>query len=696
MYTARGQRGPLSSSAVWGLSLGLLCGAELGCSNDPQSLINTPDPTGNAGAATDTGAGGSAGDKAQTGGADAGMNAAGGNDQGSPDASTAHDPSNPDPSGTDPFATPPVLRGAVSLSDSDLANQALAVLTNTCSNCHQLGRPTLTQWAEYTRSFTTACLTDPDLKDQAAADALMACIRTHANAPASPFKPQDFGIYAAAARLPWFSFIFHHASGVTDPDAAAASFIGQAGMPVSGQPLTQDQFDIVAEWFARSLPNLGDLVPADSGEACVPGLLPELNTYIDGMATAGWRAKNAQVPLLMYGCASGQSGSACLSSLPRAGDSSVSFSAGWEMPGTQLRILHDNTASHTTYWSRSSADGRFIGSGLRDASDPTIAGQFVDLQGAGKTIIGDFAYDATFFPDNSGFLVQRGGYDDGSDKGPSDGTAKSAAQAVVCPQSVIESDPNEVVGDEPGCSLIDGTFGLYQQPGKAVDGSDYWVVFGSYQSDNGGFGPTLEDPAAAFDAQSSVTLTPMLNQGNAFVAGGGSKIVTPHQGDPVLSPSGGLLVTRAKGAEVTNGNVIRAEQAGYALYRVSASGTAGNETATLHDVGRVCLQGSKATISYDERWMVFHHYVGAADATALGFSGPNDPGFADYLTSGSSNLYLVDLTTGTSQRITNMQPGQYALFPHFRSDGWIYFVVRTLDDNEYFAASDAALVSEAH
>jgi hypothetical protein len=688
---APSSRAGLSSCPVWALSLGLLCSVELGCSGSPQSLLITPPPTGNAGTHA-TGAGGSAGDKAQSGGSDAGLNAAGGNDQGRPDASTHPDPPDPNPDpNADPFASPPALRDAVPLNDSELANQALAILTNTCGGCHQLGRPTLTEWAQDTKSFATACLADPDLENQAAVDTLMGCVRSHSNVPASPFKPDDFGIYAAAARLPWFSFLFQHAAGTTDPNAAIASFIGQAGMPLSGQPLTQDQFDIVAEWFARNLPNLSDLVPADPGETCTPGLLPELNTYLDSMATAGWRAKNAEVPLLMYGCASGQSGSQCLSSLPRAADQS--FGTGWELSGTQIRILHDNSASHSTYWSRSSADGRFIGSGLRDATDSNVAGQFVDLQ-SNQTLLGDFAYDATFFPDNSGFLVQRGGYDDGSDNGPSDGTAKSAAEAVVCPQSVIESDPPEVHGTEPGCTLIDATFGLYQQPGKAVDGGDYWVVFGSYQSDNGGFGPTLEDPQAAFDTQSSVTLVPMVNQGNGFVAGSGSKTVTPHQGDPVLSPSGGLLVTRTKGAERNDGNVVHADQSGYALYRVSTSGSGVNESATLHDVGRVCLQGSKATLSYDERWMVFHHYVVEADATALGFASANDPGFADYLQSGASNLYLVDLRTGTSKRITNMKPGQYALFPHFRSDGWIYFVVRTLGDSEYFAASDAALVSE--
>jgi hypothetical protein len=107
------------------------------------------------------------------------------------------------------------------------------------------------------------------------------------------------------------------------------------------------------------------------------------------------------------------------------------------------------------------------------------------------------------------------------------------------------------------------------------------------------------------------------------------------------------------------------------------------------------VNGSKPVLSYDERWMVYHHYVTAADAAELGFASASDPGFQAYAQSGASNIYLVDLLSGEGQRITDMKPGQYALFPHFRSDGWIYFVVRTLDTQEYFAASDAALVRES-
>ena len=42
-----------------------------------------------------------------------------------------------------------------------------------------------------------------------------------------------------------------------------------------------------------------------------------------------------------------------------------------------------------------------------------------------------------------------------------------------------------------------------------------------------------------------------------------------------------------------------------------------------------------------------------------------------------------------------MAPGQYALFPHFRSDGWVYYEVRIPGrGGEVVAATNAALLLE--
>jgi hypothetical protein len=676
-----------------------MCGALLalaaGCADHSNALLQPP-PEGNPGVDPDAADPASNTDPATSNLPSKSTDPVTGTDPNTPPVNPDQ-PNNPDNLGNDPevWGTTPPLRDTLALSDTELADQALTLLGSHCSSCHTLGRPTLTHWAQLTREFATDCLANTELSDQAAVDAMRACFSARAgNAAASP---ENFGVYAAAARLPWFSFLFQHT-----PDGASAqsAFLRNVAMPVAGQPLTQAEFDLVAEWFARRLPGLFDLVPAGSGEDCVPGvapsLAPSLNSYLDQMEVSGWRAKNAQVPLLMYGCSDSQAGSACLSTLPRASDEP--YSAGWgSLLGTQIRILHDNSASVSNYWSRSSADGRYIGSGLNVPSGD-YGGQIIDLQQDSVTLA-DFAYDATFFPDNSGFLMQQVVNDETGDPGaPTDGSASSSGVALLCSQSVLASTPGPITGTEPECTLAQGKFGLYQQTAKSVDGSDYWVVHGSYEGDNGGFSPVLEEPWAAFGDQSTTTLTPLVNQGNGFETGTAAQVVTPNMGDPMLSPSGGLLVLRVKGPEYASsdaeGNpVATAAQSGYALFSIDKSN--GSSTAALHDLGRVCLTGGKATFSYDERWLVFHHYVLPSDAVALGFSGPDDPGFAQYQSQGSSNLMLVDLRTGTTQRLTTMQPGQYALFPHFRSDGWIYFVVRTLNGEEYYAASDAALVAEA-
>ena len=61
------------------------------------------------------------------------------------------------------------------------------------------------------------------------------------------------------------------------------------------------------------------------------------------------------------------------------------------------------------------------------------------------------------------------------------------------------------------------------------------------------------------------------------------------------------------------------------------------------------------------------------------------------LQKGSSNIIIVDMVTGARTRITTMKAGQYALYPHLRSDGWFYFLVRDNTNKEFAVASDAAL-----
>jgi hypothetical protein len=141
------------------------------------------------------------------------------------------------------------------------------------------------------------------------------------------------------------------------------------------------------------------------------------------------------------------------------------------------------------------------------------------------------------------------------------------------------------------------------------------------------------------------------------------------------------------------GNPTTQQQLGFVVRRVDAVPTETGYAITAPEVARYCVRGGKPAVSFDERFLVYHHYVEAADWAELGFASADDPAFVDLRTRGAANLYVLDMVTGATQRVTRMGAGQYALFPHVRSDGWIYFLVRDSNTGkEYAMASDAKLV----
>ena len=144
-----------------------------------------------------------------------------------------------------------------------------------------------------------------------------------------------------------------------------------------------------------------------------------------------------------------------------------------------------------------------------------------------------------------------------------------------------------------------------------------------------------------------------------------------------------------------SGSVIKEQPSTYFAGPFDIAAADANGNVKLFGTGEVivgAIVGGKPGFSYDERWIVYHHYVEADDWQSLGYASATDPAFVALRNGGAANLFLLDLTTGVEKRITTMGPGQYALFPHFRSDGWIYAIVR---DNargvEDMIASDAAL-----
>jgi hypothetical protein len=253
------------------------------------------------------------------------------------------------------------------------------------------------------------------------------------------------------------------------------------------------------------------------------------------------------------------------------------------------------------------------------------------------------SYDPGWFPDNSGFIYQGGG------KG-----------TQICSVSVLANNPIAVNYDDPAC--VKGTgINLYQHVARGLNGGDYFIINSQFTSDSGKTSTT--DPRAAFNAYSAMKFTPMIFTGQTYEQLKQVSVDSPFEGDSVLSPSGRMVISRIAGPEGVS--------LGYRLRRVVTEKFQDSYIIKVDQdqaLATFCFSGAKANISYDERFFVTHHHDGA-----------------------KSNIILVDLTTGLSYDITNMPDGSRALFPHFRSDGWFYFLVRS-GEEEFIIASDYALI----
>ncbi len=582
------------------------------------------------------------------------------------------DPDAPPP--PDAPAVAPPFRNPVALPDNELAQSALQILganvpnasTTSCSECHSLTRQQLRHWRVLSDTAMSACLTDLSVSSPGSAQSMIDCVRAMPSTPGSDFLARKLGIYTTATHLPWFDFTARYAYGPSTGPMVAAELIGTAGMPRGGGaavPLTQAQFDVVAEWFVRGLPGLEATLPQDPAPStCAQAVSVEVATHVGAMTTQGWRALNRTSMMAMFGCGAATDPRLCLASVPLG--SAQPYGAGWDLPGRgRLRVLADVT-HRSSYWTRSSPDGRFVGHGVED-----IPGSYViDLQRGGMLVPVAAAFDPNWFPDNSGFVFQGGSRN-------------------TCAQSVLTSNPTQVTMTEPQCTNL-SAIGLYEHVG-AIAGGDHFAIDSRFVSDDGGHGPTLHDPYASFGSTARLGFIPLVYDGTKFTAKPQISLATPFEGDSVLSPSARLVVSRVAGP----GDV----QLGFVLRKVVATPAGSSYAIAAPEIARYCVSGGKPGFSYDERWMVYHHYITPtnADAVELGFANAMDPGFQPYKTQGAANLYLLELATGATVRITNMRPGQYALFPHFRSDGWIYAAVRdTMANHEYMVASDAALIAE--
>jgi hypothetical protein len=445
--------------------------------------------------------------------------------------------------------------------------------------------------------------------------------------------------------------------GVTDAgvDSASPTDVTRTDAGATDAPATTDTPSSSRD--VQAVPN--DIPAGQCGS-----ISADVAAHVAAMSTGGWAALNRSHGMMMYGCAGAARPQDCLATVPVADDTNIGGNRS-AIAAAHLRVLYSAT-TRSNFWTRSSADGRFVGRGIyvHDLS------RDVEMRATGAM------YDPAFFPDNSGFIYQPNGR--------------------MCPMSALTTGtPSAVAVTGAGSPCAGSAVGLYQHLAASLDGSDFWATSaGNAAWDDGGHTRTLTETARneRWTATAQTTLSLMANTGAGFTAIGNRSVTTPLQGDAVISPSSQLLVTRF----VDEAGAYQ----GYVLHRLDATHTGSAIMASTREIARYCIQGAKPAFSFDERFITYHHYVGGGahadeDATELGFTGSGDDGFSEYAAQGASNIYVLDLLTGVTRRVTTMGPGQYALYPHFRSDGWMYFIVRTLGTtNESVVASDAAFLMQ--
>ncbi|MEO0605353.1 MAG: hypothetical protein AAF211_28240, partial [Myxococcota bacterium] len=415
----------------------------------------------------------------------------------------------------DPELPPaPALRNPVTLDDEDLAYQSLILMGHgplgakgeTCSECHSLNQGLIESWRTMSEQADTECFSR-ELVNRSDAIAVVNCMRQKPDIETTPFQTPRLGIYSAAAHLDYFDHVFDSAFGDLSPEKA--DFGSRVAMPRPPlTPWTQEEFDIVAEWFARGTPLVETLLPGAPGPGeCVPNITPAVPAHIDRMEIEGWRGVNESNNLLMFGCNGAATAQDCLSTYPE--------DAGWaHLTDSTVRVLRTNGYS-SSYWTRSSADGRFVGhGGGAGGNSSTVIDLATDAE-----IGADGLYDPAFFPDNSAFIWQA-----------------TPVGTAICRQNLLSSGVTSVSFQETECSSATQV-GLYQHVGEALGGGDFWTVNGAFVSDDGGHGPTLGNPRAFFDENQQITLTPMVYTGTEYEPKDRSTLTIPYEGDTVISRS---------------------------------------------------------------------------------------------------------------------------------------------------------------
>jgi hypothetical protein len=555
-----------------------------------------------------------------------------------------------------------------------------------CSDCHALNTRVISDWGDQAQSIKYDCFQGAfeDNFDQWTREKALeavACLRDPERN--NEFTPHRLGLYAAGMHLENYRKLFELAYDDYQPEYNA--FLNAVKMPPGNrQGFSPADFTAMRKWN-DGYPNrpfleeiIGNITFPDQ---CQSWISPKLPLHLDAMQTEGWRARNRANGIMMFGCPDDDSlhcftqhDSTGRPVFPRSADTVYGSDWAQDTPDSAIRVIYQ-IPQKTSFWMRTSADGRFVANGLSGGPNSPgdgFEGMITDLSGLtgpsrqAKDIPVLAYFDPAFFPDNSGFMFQ-------------------GNRTGICSQRTLENPAvTRIDWTQPGCSASDEhQVGLYQSIGTSLGGSDLLAVTGPFASDFGG----MPDGNAPFNSVSRAWFQMLAFDGTIYRNVARVTKEMPFEGDFAFSPSAKILSSRMTGADDNYNQIPLA----YKFYGVSF--TPGPVSAVeTEELATFCQSGRKGNFSFDERFWTFHRIVEPGDWRDLGFANASDPEFTA-LVGQSSNIHVIDLLTGTSHRLTRMRSGQYAQFPHFRSDNWLMFMVEE-GQTRYVVGSDAVIRKE--
>ena len=585
-----------------------------------------------------------------------------------------------------PSSEPEVDVGA--LTDNDLAKSALKIMgapqvrsansPPSCgfTGCHSINPVTLNQWNDQYKAAMTF------LGGSASTTDKVNYFRQNPVDDRTGFTPERIGIMAAGAHLALGANVdatrhpetFKQGKMLADlfqgQDDLYANFRQEMLMPVLPQfsRLSAVEYETILTWFKKGMPQLSQIIQENRPTDCTDDF-DGLRAHASEVKGANWTAQNKSNGLVKMGCdPSMTSPTQCLAAqaggqdvFPKSSD--TDFAKTWAADGSTVRVMRELKWPNS-FWMRSSADGRFVATGGGQSGGAQAIDLQATLDGQSRNIGLSASYDPDFWPDNKAFMFQGG--------------------TKFCAQSLLEkASTTQVTFGEPECSNLNSAAGLYQTVGQTLgDNSigDRFILYSIWAGDSGQYSAAARDTVPRAGADAGINIFVAVAKGNDVtdgyqVKGNGTQLPTPYQGDTMMARSGKIIGSRVAGEHGA---------LGYAIQKLNPTVSGGNYRFGLTDLGKICMKGNKANISFDERFLVTHHYNEPAD-----YDANDDPAYHD---KGSSDVIMADFVTGKKTTITKMGPGQFALYPHFRSDGWLYFLVVDHNTGKYYVtASDWAV-----